>query len=249
MSVVLLVLFIGLVMRFWYRQPIDMMYAALGVADVALWLLSVSQFTPLITGIYFADGIMGFMFCMLMPFALLIYINAIQKQRYIRCYSVLFMLSLTSFVLWTVLHFSGIQSFQTSLIYMDLILGLVIVSVLVTLIIDIRNGHTREYPYTALGFALFMVLSITEIVMLLVFELNSEIPILAGLLCLLILVMFQQVMTSERRSGTWSIRSTARSGRTSRCSYISFRRLQAPSTQRTPTPRVIRAAWRSIRVR
>lgn len=189
----LLVLFIGLVMRFWYRQPIDMLYAALGVADVALWLLSVSQFTPLITGIYFADGIMGFMFCMLMPFALLIYINAIQKQRYIRCYSVLFMLSLTSFVLWTVLHFSGIQSFQTSLIYMDLILGLVIVSVLVTLIIDIRKGHTREYPYTALGFALFMVLSITEIVMLLVFELNSEIPILSGLLCLLILVMFQQV--------------------------------------------------------
>ena len=199
MSVILLILalfvcIIGFIMRIWFRQPMDMLYASLGILDVALWLISVSQLTPFVTGIYYADGIMGFIFCMLMPFSLLIYINSIQNKRYSKCYSSLFILSLVSFVLWTALHFMGIQSFQTSLIYIDTVLGATVISVLVTLIIDTINGYIKEYHYTALGLYVFLFMSVAEIITLLFFELkSSELPMLIGLLFLLVFVVFQQI--------------------------------------------------------
>lgn len=146
---------VGIVMRIWMRQSIDMLYAALGILDVACWLIAVSQFTPFVTGIYYVDGFMGFLFCMMMPFALLIYFNSIQKNRYRKVHAILFILSLVNMIFWTMVHFMGIQSLQKSIIYIDSVLGMVVVCVLGTLVIDIRKGYVRDYSYTAKGFFFF----------------------------------------------------------------------------------------------
>ncbi len=185
---------IGIVLRIWKKHTIYMLYGALGILDVACWLLSVSQFTPFITRIYYVDGLMGFIFCMMMPFALLIYINSIQKERYNICHTTLYIISIVSFILWTVLHFTGIRSFQSSLVYIDTILGLTGFCVLVTLVLDIKNGHIKEYPYTAAGFLIFLIMSIVEIIMLIFFpDHSNETPVLIGLMFLLILVVIQQI--------------------------------------------------------
>ena len=185
---------IGIVLRIWKKHTIYMLYGALGILDVACWLLSVSQFTPFITRIYYVDGLMGFIFCMMMPFALLIYINSIQKERYNICHTTLYIISIVSFILWTALHFTGIRSFQSSLVYIDTILGLTGFCVLVTLVLDIKNGHIKEYPYTAAGFLIFLIMSIVEIIMLIFFpDHSNETPVLIGLMFLLILVVIQQI--------------------------------------------------------
>ena len=190
----LLVTIVGVVLRIWNKHKIDMLYGALGVLNVACWLLAVSQLTPFVTRIYYVDGLMGFLFCMMMPFALLIYIDSIQHNRYRKLYSVLFIMSMISFFFWTAIHFSGIRSFQSSLVFIDSELALIVVSVLVTLGMDIKNGHIKEYPYTAAGFIAFMIMSIVEIIMLIFFEsISNEIPMLIGLLFLLILVSIQQI--------------------------------------------------------
>lgn len=190
----LLAAIIGFIMRIRYKQTIDMLYAALGIFDIACWLISISQFTPIVTEIYYIDGFMGFMFCMLMTFGLLIYFNSLQKGRYFKCHAALFILSLLSMIFWTAIHFAGIQSLQTSLIYIDSVLGLVVVCVLVTLFLDARKGFVQEYKYTARGFLIFMVMSLLEILKLIFFEqLNNELPMLTGLFSLLIFAVFQQV--------------------------------------------------------
>ena len=190
----LLVTVIGIAMLIWKRQNINMLYASLGVLDVACWLISVSQLTPYVTRIFFVDGIMGFMFCMMMPFALLIYLNSLQKGRYRKLYAFLFILSLVNMIFWTIMHFTGIQSFQSSLIYIDSVLAIVAVIAMATLFIDAKKGYVRECPYAFLGFLIFIVMSIAEIILLIFFQLNSnEIPMLIGLMSLLVLVFIQQV--------------------------------------------------------
>ncbi len=82
----LLVMIIALIVQFMNKERMHMLYAALGVFIVACWLLSVSQYTPFIFEIYYVDGFMGFLFCMMMPFSLLIYINEIQNRRYNKLY-------------------------------------------------------------------------------------------------------------------------------------------------------------------
>ncbi len=195
----LLVTIIGLVIRVWKKQTLDMLYAALGILDISCWLLSVSQITPFITGVYYVDGIMGYIFCMMMPFALLIYVNSIQKGRYKKCYTLLFILSLISFILWTSLHFAGIQSFQTSLVFIDSILTLVVVCAIFTLLMDIRNGHIKEYSYAAIGFLIFSVMSVFQIIDLFFFTPESiGIPMIIGLMAMLVMVVIQQVNDLRR---------------------------------------------------
>ena len=185
---------IGIVLRILKQHTIDMLYGALGILNVACWLISVSQLTPFVLRVYYVDGIMGFLFSMMMPFALLIYINSIQKGRYRVCHTALFIISAVSFILWTTLHFAEIQSFQSSLVYIDSELGLVVFCVLITLILDLKNRHVREYPYAAIGFLVFLIMCIIEINMLIFFpEQSNELPILIGLLFLLTFVVIQQI--------------------------------------------------------
>ena len=190
----LLAAVLALVMRIWNRQKMYMLYAALGVMDVACWLISVSQLTPLVTGIYYVDGLMGFLFCMMMPLSLIIYINFIQKERYNKLYYTLFGATMLNFVLWTVMHFTGVIDFQSALVYIDSVLGVVILCVIITLALDIRNGHIRDYLYTAFGFLLFMIMCIVEIVILIAAQNDSsQIAMIIGLMCFLVLVVLQQV--------------------------------------------------------
>ena len=148
LAAALLVTIIGIIMRIWKRQTLDMLYGALGILNVALWLISVSQLTPLVTQIYFVDGVMGFVFCMMMPFALIIYLNSIQKGRYRTCFTILVTISLISFIFWTIMHFTGTISYQDALVPIDSVLGVVVLCSLVTLIIDFVKGSIKEYAYT-----------------------------------------------------------------------------------------------------
>ena len=185
---------IGIVLRFCLKQRIDMLYGALGILNVACWLLSVSQFTPLVTGLYFVDGFMGFLFCMMMPLGLMIYFNSIQNGRYNKLDTVLFFVTIANMIFWLIIHFTGVRSLQLSLVYIDSVLGIVILSVLATMLIDFKKGYIKEYKYTMTGFFVFMVFAIIEILKLIFFEqLTNELPMIIGLFALLTFVIIQQI--------------------------------------------------------
>lgn len=185
---------VGIVLRVRYGRSINMLYAAFGILVVSCWLLSVSQMTPFVTGLYYVDGLMGFLFCMMMPFALLIYLNSIQKYRYDKVYSAMICLTVVDFILWTVLHFTGVINFQNALIFIDSVLGLIVLGIAVTVVLDIKNGHLSEYRYTAIGFLVFMIMSIAEIAVIIISQNDaSQIAMIIGLFCLLVLVAIQQI--------------------------------------------------------
>ncbi len=56
----LLVIVVALIIQVLNHQRINMLYAALGIFNVACWLISVSQFTPFVFDLYYVDGFMGF---------------------------------------------------------------------------------------------------------------------------------------------------------------------------------------------
>lgn len=190
----LLVTVIGIILRIWKRHTLDMLYGALGILNVACWLMCVSQLTPLITQVYFVDGVMGFVLCMMMPFALIIYLNSIQKGRYKVCFTILIVISLLSLIFWTIMHFTETISYQDALVPIDSVLGIVVLCSLVTIIMDLVKGRIKEYAYTATGFLIFIVMSFVQIVVLIFFEeISSEVPMLIGLLFLLAFVVIQQI--------------------------------------------------------
>ena len=189
-----LVLIVGIGMRISYKHSISMQYAALGSCVTALWLISNSYLYPFAFGHYHIDGIVNYLACMLLPFGFLLYIDSIQKGRYSKVFNMLMAISLVSFVLWTVLHFTGIFTFPNALVYIDAVMAIDIIGAFVPVILDIKNGYAKEYKYTVVGFLLFFVFSLGEIyVILFAHTRNESIPLLIGIMILLGFVLWQQV--------------------------------------------------------
>lgn len=190
----ILVLIVAVFICIFNKLSMDMIYAAIGILDVSCWLISVSQFTPFVSGIYYADGLIAFLFSMMIPFPLLIYVDLIQKKRYHKMYVILFAVTLVNFIFWSALHFTGVLSFQKAMGYIDFILAGVSLCVTVTFINDIRNKQAKSYYYTAIGFLSFVVFSLIEIITLLFNQNDSSlISMITGLISLLIMVVIQQI--------------------------------------------------------
>lgn len=188
------VIAIGIGMQFRFRMKIYMLYGALGIFVIAAWLVTDSYLYPFVFGHYHVDGIANFMFCLMMPFSLVLYLDAIQLGRYRKYMVVISIISMINAALWSSLHFTKILSFMDSLLYIDIVLGIIILSTLIILFIDYRKGNIGDYKYTALGFVGFLIFGLLEIV-LLVFNLDNinNLPMLIGLMFLLTFIVAQQV--------------------------------------------------------
>ncbi len=185
------------------KLSMDMIYAALGILNVSCWLLSVSQFTPFVTGCYYVDGLMGFLFSMMMPFPLLIYIDLLQKKRYHKTFVILFAISLANFIIWFVLHFTGVFSFQDAIGYIDAVLAVISLCVSITFFLDIRSGKIKTYNYTVVGFLTFVVFSLIEIIIIVFNQSDkSMISMIIGLVSLLVMVVIQQISDTMKQKNT-----------------------------------------------
>ena len=190
----LVVILVGIAMRFWYRQRIDMFYAAMGIFVMAAWLISDSYLYPFAYGHYHIDGLQSYLWCLMMPFGHLLYLDSIQKGRHWNIISKALILSSANLIIWPVLHFSGIFLFSRALEIMDSVLGVVIICVFATVVIDIKQGGAKEYKYTAFGFVIFTLICLWEIVNVIVIKpRNDTVPMVVGLLVLLTFVVVQQV--------------------------------------------------------
>ncbi len=192
LSIVVILVSFG--MRIWYRRENNMLYGAMSIFVSAAWVVTNSMMFPFIFGHYHIDGIINYMFCLLMPFAPAIYLNSLQRGRYRISMSVIMIISSINCVVWPVLHFTGIFSFSDALVYIILVLGFLSAWAVILLIKDIIHGHVKSYKYTAIGFIGFLLCGFYELFSLLFLRPKyEEIPMVIGLLFFLVFVVIQQV--------------------------------------------------------
>ncbi|MCR5332035.1 MAG: response regulator, partial [Lachnospiraceae bacterium] len=193
-SIVVILLGLGMLIR--YRHPIGMIYGAVGVFVISLWLVTNSYLYPFVLGHYHVNGVVNYMCCLMLPFGLDMYLDFLQNGRYRRAHTVIMLLSAVNAVFWTTLHFAGILNFRDALVYIDIILALLIIGGVVVLLLDFKDGNMPLYRYTAIGFLGFLFFGLIEIVLL--FSTGSDlkqddIPMLLGVTFFLIFVVLQQI--------------------------------------------------------
>ena len=72
---------VSIVLRMMYKLRIDMMYGALGIFIIAAWIITDSSVFPFIFGVYHVNGLLSFMFCLMIPLPLILYLSF--KMSYI----------------------------------------------------------------------------------------------------------------------------------------------------------------------
>ncbi|MBO4415505.1 MAG: response regulator [Lachnospiraceae bacterium] len=188
-----IIIIISLIMCIWYHHRIGMFYGALGIFVSAGWLVTNSYLYPFIFGHYHVDGVANYLACLMLPFGLVLYLDFILNGRYRKYLTVILLLSSINAVVWTVLHFTGIYPFYKALLYIDIVLGAVILSTIAIFVSDFRKGNMHLYKYTAIGFIGFMFFGIIELIILTFFTFKQDdIPMLMGLSFFLIFVIMQQ---------------------------------------------------------
>ncbi len=193
-AVSILVIMAGIILRVWLKSPIDMVYAGLAVLVTTAWMMADSYLFPIVCRHLYIDGPLSYLLAILLPMPFLIYLNALQKRRYEKWYFGMLLVSLFSFFLWPILHFSHILSFHHALPFVDGVIGADIVICIGLTVYDILHGHYQEYKYTAIGFIGFAVCGFLQIIVIFTMSLNNDgLILLAGLLFMLALVVIQQL--------------------------------------------------------
>ncbi len=197
----LVIVIISIVMSFLYGHRIEMLYGAMGILIISLWSITNSFLYPFIYGHYYIDGVMNYLFCLIMPLNLVIYVDALQHGRHRKIVVGILCLALINIILWPVLHFTGIYTFSNALLYIDMILGIQVLCAIGVLIRETVNGKIREYRYTAIGFAGFLICGLFEIMIINILPIvNDEVAMLVGLAFLLTLAVIQQIDDLKRIS-------------------------------------------------
>ena len=184
----------SIIMMILYRRRIEMLYGALSILVISGWLITNSFLYPFVYGHYHVDGVLNYMLCLLMPFSLAFYLDALQKGRYRRIMQIVLCMAAVNLIVWPILHLTLILSFSRALIYIDLFLAVELLMVASVLVVETVRGRIKEYSYTAIGYAGFLVCGLEEIITLtFVPSLNNDIPMLFGLGFMLTLSVVQQI--------------------------------------------------------
>ena len=148
---------------FRFKGSEEMFMMGILVVMASAWLLAESKLRQFFFPNSTIAMYMGFFMIMLLPYAFLGYINQVQKKRYEQPYMYLLLWSAVNFVVCTLLQVFEIKDFFESMTSSHIVLGAVILSVLVTIILDIRSKEIQEYRVVAIGLAGIVVAAAVEI--------------------------------------------------------------------------------------
>ncbi len=185
---------ICLIQRIREKRVFPLWYLSLGVLGSAIWLILDNFTYPLFFQNYFVDGICAYLVIMMIPFPFLSYINSIVENRYHRVYYFLSILIIADFVILTFLDFADIADFTDTMLFSNILAGVVALYCVGIMEYDTYVKGHRENSLITGGFAAFAVLCIAEIIHLnLPVHTNDGAFVAAGLLILLIVAVNQEV--------------------------------------------------------
>ena len=117
----------------------------------SIWLLAESRLRQVILPNSTVASNVGFVMVMLLPYPFLSYINYTQKRRYQGVYKTIACLSIINIVVSVSLQMFNIMDFSESMGISHIIIILLIISVIITVIIDMKRGYIKDYPEVAVG--------------------------------------------------------------------------------------------------
>lgn len=174
-----------------------------GIMLICLWIVFDSPLFQFAFGVYFLDGIMGFMLVTIMAYPFMLYFDAIMGHRKHFIYDLCEKIAVINFIVFTFLHLTGIRSFDRSLIYLDVMLLVYIFMIFVTVLQDYFSRKETIHRSVVVGMIGLGIFSIFEIAVTILYQfVPFEVDIgglfvLLGMIILLFFAILDQVKVFE----------------------------------------------------
>lgn len=177
-----------------YKKKQILTSISAGVLVVALWMLSDSMFRQYMFPNVSVISDVTFMMVALLPFPFANFADQIQGKRYEKVYLAIKILSISEIVIAMVLYCFGVCELFESFIVMAGILGILLFTIVVTVIRDVITHHIREYLLIAIALFVAGLVMLVLIIMYLQSDETFNITLAAiGLFVLLAVTMVNTI--------------------------------------------------------
>ena len=192
-----------LIFKWAYKRPLPLNYLAWTIFFCALWMLTEVSFRQVIIKNVSVLSNYAYWSLMMIPIALLLYINDIQHNRYKKIFAIPLIYCILLLVITTLLQIFDIVQFVQSLTLVHVGILVSIVCIIATITIDALKKRIADYLFVGIGIYGMLLTGIIELILYYVGTNLSLGTVLAmGLLFLLIMAIIktgQDLFYSEKR--------------------------------------------------
>lgn len=191
------------VMEFVYRKKMALRFLAWAIVLCAVWMLSELDTRQLWMDHISVISNASYWSLMLIPIALLLYMDEVQKGHYRELYVIAVMYSTMVFLVETVLQIFDIIQFTDQLVFVHVGIIFTVIIVCSTIVVDLFQKRIRDYITVGIGICGFLFWAIVELIWYYVQVNSSKGTFLAvGLMFLLVMAIIktgQDLLLSEKK--------------------------------------------------
>ena len=194
---------VSIIIRIFRKKAFPLMYLSIGVLAVSFWLLLDNYTYGFMFANYYVDGVVEYMLAPLIPFSFISHVDLLQKRRYQKYFNIVYIILSVLFVTVSILHFSGAVDFIRTMTFMNIVLGISMLLAYLILAYDVFVKRNRDYMIISIGYTIFLVLVLCEIVHLnLRMHSNDGMFVAIGMLFVLLFSVIQEVISLRRLQET-----------------------------------------------
>ncbi len=149
--------------RLVHKKYLEMEHLSLGVIIGACWVLSNSVFRQLYTRNIGVMSDTPFLMVMIMPLPFLVFIDSLQNHRYNKVIVSISVMQIVNFIVCSILFVIGRVTLLESFVFSAMVALISIITIFVTIVLDIRKKMIRSYIFVAFGFAVLAVAAVAQI--------------------------------------------------------------------------------------
>ncbi len=170
-----------------YKRKVDLIHLGSVMLIAATWLIVESKLRQFIFPNSTVAMLMGFLMIAILPYPFFSYINIVQNYRYQKVYTILGCCTALNFIVVVTLQLLNIRDFFEVMTSSHMIILALIITMGVTIVLDIKNGYVREYREVAIGFGVLMAAGVGEIALTYIVDAKfNGIALCVGLVLLLV---------------------------------------------------------------
>lgn len=148
-----------------HRRRLYLAYLGWTELFLSIWILSESPMRQLYFDNISLAGYMTHFAVYFLAIPIILFFDSVQEQRHSKLYRVLVGAEMFFSCVWSVLEITGTASFSV-LFYFTMALHAVgMVSIIITLVTDIKSGYAKRYYFVYLGFGGFLIATLLQLAM------------------------------------------------------------------------------------
>ena len=171
------------------------------IMSVGCWMISESKMRQLVFIRPTMSEYFSYLSLEIMAVFVCLYFDEVQHRNYHKCYLAIESVMILQIAVNVILQAFNVFEFYETLVFAHIWLGLGIIFIIITLIIDYKKKRLKEYPAIVAGIGIFLFLAIMELVQFYIADfVGLGVFLCPGTVILLICTIIQTVMDATKHN-------------------------------------------------